>query len=108
MAAGVLNRQLLDALATHAAASLDRLPPSSSSKPAAGGGGFDDVRRKVGRRWMPAAAKAFVAATERSPPKWALRRGVGAPSVPPAAARPGSPRTLIRATRGWSTRSASS
>jgi ABC-type Zn2+ transport system substrate-binding protein/surface adhesin len=95
MAAGDVNRQLLDALATHAAASLGPIATLIVEQAAATGGGFEDIRRKVAAQMDSAAAKAFVAATDPLAAKAvAVARTVGAPSVPPAAATPESSRTL--------------
>jgi hypothetical protein len=101
MAAENVNRPFLDALATHAAASLGPIATLIVEQAAATGDGFEDIRRKVAAQMDPAAAKAFVAATEPLAAKAsAAARAVGAPSVPPAAATPGSPRTLDQSDPG--------
>lgn len=97
MAAGEINRQLLDALATHAAASLGPIATLIVEQAAAGGGGFDDIRRRVAAQMDAAAAKAFVTATEALAAKaGAAARATGAAAVPPAAAAPGATATLDR------------
>ena len=101
MAAGDVNRQLLDVLATHAAASLGPIATLIVEQAAAGGGGFEDIRRRVAAQMDSAAAKAFVAATEPLAAKaGAAARAVGAPSVPPAAAALGATATLDRSDPG--------
>jgi len=101
MAAGDVNRQLLDALATHAAASLGPIATLIVEQAAAGGGGFEDIRRKVAAQMDSAAATAFVAATEPLAAKaGAVARTAGASSVPPAAATPGNAGTLDRSDPG--------
>jgi hypothetical protein len=101
MAAGEFNRQLLDALATHAAASLGPIATFIVEQAAAGGGGFDDIRRKVAAQMDAAAAKAFVTATEPlAANAGAAARATGAALVPPAAAAPGATATLDRSDPG--------
>ncbi len=101
MAAGEVHRQLLDALATHAAASLGPIATLIVEQAAAGGGGFEDVRRRVAAQMDAGSAKAFVAATEPLAAKaGAAARTAGTPSAPPAAATPGSAPTLDRSDPG--------
>ncbi len=101
MAAGDVHRQLIDALATHAAASLGPIATLIVEQAAAAGGGFEDVRRKVAAQMDAAAAKAFVAATEPLAARaGAAARATGASSVPPAGASPGAAATLDRSDPG--------
>ncbi len=101
MAAGDDNRQLLDALATHAAASLGPIATLIVEQAAAAGGSFEAIRRKVAAQMDAVAAKAFVAATEPLAAKaGAAARATGASSVPPAGASPGAAATLDRSDPG--------
>jgi hypothetical protein len=91
MAAENIHGELLDALATHAAASLGPIATLIVEQADAGGGGFEVVRRRVAAQMDAAAAKAFMAATEPLAAKaTAAARAAGTPSVPPSAPVQGS------------------
>lgn len=84
MAGGTLSAVLLEALATRAAASLGPIASLLVEQAAAAGGSFEDVRRRVAEQMEPAAASAFLAATQ----SLAARAG---PAGPAPAPRPATP-----------------
>ncbi len=84
MAGGNLSAELLEALATRAAASLGPIASLLVEQAAAAGGGFEDVRRRVAAQMEPAAASAFLAATQ---PLAAKAHADGRASAPPPAPR---------------------
>lgn len=91
------RQELLDALATHAAASLGPIAPLIVDQAAAAGGGFEDIRRRVAAQMDEAAGKAFIAATQPLAAKAsAAARAAGTPSMPPSAPAQQGAATLDR------------
>jgi hypothetical protein len=100
MASVTLSPALLEVLVQRAAATLGPIASLLVEQAAAAGGGVEEVRRRVADQMEPAAASAFLAATE----SLAAKAGVvtRTPAPPPAtpAAAPQGTATLDRSNPG--------
>jgi hypothetical protein len=87
----MLSPALLEVLVQRAAASLGPIASLLVEQAAAAGGGVEEVRRRVADQMEPAAANAFLAATESLAAKaGAVARTPAPPPATPAAAPPGT------------------
>jgi len=100
MAGGNLSAAMLEALATRAAASLGPIASLLVEQAAAAGGGFEDVRKRVAAQMEPAAASAFLAATQSLAAKADADGGTSAPHPATRAATSPGTATLDQSNPG--------
>jgi hypothetical protein len=85
-----MSRDQLESLTKHAAASLGPIAVLIVEQAAAAGGSFDDVRRRVAGHMDAAAAKTFLAGTERLAVASSAAAGAPPSQPPTVPAQPGS------------------